>query len=154
MSDLIGEYAAHLERQRYTEATVEHYIKLLRRADREVPAGLAAAPTEELEGWIFQPGRAETTYANYVTTVSGFCRWAIGAPRLGGPEDPRLDFNAAALLPQVRADSEAEAEPVTEEEFADILSLAGDPYKDLFILAGYEGHRCIEIARSHREHLT
>lgn len=147
--DLISEYEVHLKRERKAEITVSGYVKLLRRMDRELPAGLASATTDELERWIFACDRADTTLRHYVTVAQGFAGWATSA------EEPRLDFDAAALLPKIRnAQARRVVRAATPEQVADILDRAGEPYLSLFIPAAFGGLRCVEIHRCHREHIT
>jgi integrase len=146
--DLITEYESHLKRERYAEITVIGYIKLLRRMDRELPAGLAGATTDELEHWIFASDRASTTLKHYVTVAQGFAGWATNS------EEPRLDYDAAALLPRIKHVQQSRiVKAATPEQVADVLARAGHPYLDLFILAAFGGYRCVEIHRARREHV-
>lgn len=148
MTDLIEEYEKHLHHLRRSPTTIEGYIGILRRMDAQMPAGLASATTDELEAWIFTPGRGDTTLAHYVTVVTGWGRWATNR------ESPWLDYDATAELPDIAPSTEKPVRPVTEDEFADILARAQEPYRDLYLLAGYAGMRSIEIAGIDREHLT
>lgn len=147
--DLITQYEQHLKHERKAEITIEGYIKLLRRMDRELPVGLAGATTEELETWIFADDRADTTLRHYVTVTQGFTAWATN------PRDRNLDFDAAADLPKVKnAQPRRTVRAATPEQVADILARAGQPYIDLFIPAAFGGLRCVEIHRIRREHIS
>lgn len=147
--DLITQYEHHLKRERYAEITIEGYTKLLRRMDRELPAGLPSATTDELEAWIFSHDRADTTLRHYVTVAQGFTSWAAN------PADSRLDYDAAVDLPKIKnAQPRRTVKAATPEQVADILARAGEPYIDLFIPAAFGGLRCVEIYRIRREHIT
>lgn len=146
--DLIAQYERHLKRERRAEITIEGYIKLLRRMDRELPAGLASATTDELEAWIFVEDRADTTLRHYVTVAQGFAAWAAD------PQDQHLDFNAAADLPKIRhAQPRRIVRAATPEQVADILARANEPYLSLFVPAAFGGLRCVEIHRLRQEHI-
>ncbi|NMO52047.1 tyrosine-type recombinase/integrase [Actinoplanes sp. TBRC 11911] len=149
-TDLIAQYEAYLKFKRKAATTIEIYIPVLRAMDRDLPAGLACATTDEIHAWIYNPERerGDSTYAFYSTIARGFGKWA------SNPLEPRVDFNASALLPQIRGDAEQEAEPVTEQELADILARAREPYLDLYFLAAFAGMRCIEISHTQRQHMT
>lgn len=151
MTDLIGEYGKWLARphrgKKRGEYTIEQYMGLLRRMDREMPCGVASATLDELVEWIYGGTRGDTTHAHYTTIVKGFAAWATD-PHIG-----RLDFHFADELPEVTANS-AEIRPATEAEFADIRGRAVDPWLDLYELAGWAGLRCVEICRVEREHMT
>lgn len=147
MTGLLDDYEAHLRRVRRTPATIDNYIRILRRMDRDLPCGVAEATLEELEGWIFEPGRTETTYCHYVTIARTFGKWATD------PRDQRLEWHASEDLPDVTPDSE-EIRPATEQEFAEVMRRAAAPWLDLYYLAGWAGMRSIEIHRIERQHLT
>lgn len=149
MTDLIAEYEQHLRRKRRAQTTIEGYIGILRRMDRDITVGLAAACTDEIEDWIFNSDRqrSETTCGHYITIVRGFGKWVTD------PKHPRLDFDATEELPEVDGEYEKEVRPVTEDELADVLARAAAPFLDFFILAAFLGLRCIEIAGIRREHI-
>jgi integrase len=118
MTDLIDDYQVYLRRKRRAAYTIDQYIGLLRRADRQLPEGVALAGLEELVDWIYVDGRSETTYAHYTTIIQGFGKWLVA--------DGRTDFHWSDELPEAHADS-AEIRPATEEEFAGIQDLDGRP---------------------------
>jgi integrase/recombinase XerC len=143
--DLIAEFEQHLRRNRRAETTVNHYVRLLRRMDREMPCGVATATKEEMEDWIFTDRRSDTTVGHYVTVLRSFGAWATGPGQ-------RLDFCAADELPEISPDSK-DIRPATEAEFAAIRRLP-EPWVDLYELAGLAGLRSIEISRIRREDIT
>ncbi|GAA2681559.1 tyrosine-type recombinase/integrase [Actinoplanes palleronii] len=147
-TDLIADYEQHLKNRRRAEVTIEGYIGLLRRMDRELPAGLTSATTDELHAWVFTNDRAVSTLQHYITVAKGFTRWATD------PREPALDYDAAAELPQLSVSVRRPVRAATGVQVADILDRAGEPYIDLFIPAAFGGLRCVEIHRLWREHMT
>jgi integrase/recombinase XerC len=145
--DYISEYQEHLANLDRSERTIKDYIGILRRMDRELAYGLTGACTDELMAWIISPKRGPATRSLYTTIVLGFCNWATD------PIDPRLDFNAAIGLPQVRK-PKRKPKPIRTEQLADILARAAEPYRTWFTIAAYAGLRCCEIAGLDRAHIT
>jgi integrase/recombinase XerC len=143
--DLIAEFERYLRQVRRAETTVNHYVKLLRRMDREMPFGVATATKEEMESWIFTDRRSDTTVGHYVTVLRSFGTWATGPGE-------RLNFCAADELPEISPDSK-DIRPATEAEFAAIRRLPA-PWVDLYELAGLAGLRSIEISRIRRQDIT
>lgn len=146
MPDLIAEFEQHLRRLRRTEITIAHYMRILRRMDREMPCGVVTATKEEMADWIFAGERTDTTVGHYITVLKSFGKWATD------PRAPRLEWCAADDLAAISPDSK-EIRPATEAEFAGIRQLA-DPWTDLYELAGLGGLRSIEISRIDRAHLS
>lgn len=160
MIDVVSEYEAYLKtlRPRRSEVTITDYTSLLRRMDRELPAGLLCATTDELEAWIFQPrrngqDRSDNTLQHYVVIAKGFTRWATDPDVPRAPGVPQIDYDAAAALPTISAEAENPARAATPEEVADVLARTDELGRDLFTLAAYAGYRCVEIHRGRREHI-
>lgn len=155
MSDLIAQYAQHLEDTDRAESTIALYVWLLRRADTQLPAGLCAANAEELAVFLNTPHayrsgrRSRATRQLYRTVLGGFFAWACGPHR---PLGEGLDFDPADLLPSIRV-LRAERPLVRDEELADILAQVDEPYRLWIWLACYAGLRCVEISRLDREHV-
>lgn len=149
--DLIAEYHQHLEELldlgRISPNTITTYIGILRHMDRELPAGVASANTDELRDWIKDGGRNIKTRSLYRTAVVGFFRWATS------PLDPMLDYNPTQLLPSVRV-PRGVARPIRTSQLDDILARASRPYQLPFKLAALAGLRCIEIAGLDTGHVT
>lgn len=145
--DLIAEYERHLRRSDRAASTIDTYLSVLRHMDRALPAGLAAAHTEELRGWIFADHHQKATRQLYRAAVSGFSAWSVSEHC---PERLRLDFDAARLLPSVKTPVRR-ARPITEVQRLDILARAERPYRDWFVISLYTGARCCEIAAMNRE---
>lgn len=149
--DLIDEYRRHLTDLARSPRTIRDYEDILRRADRQLPQGLAGAATEELRAWIFTDGRGAASRLLYRTVIAGFFAWAV-APA-DDPDTPWLDYDPARHLPRVRR-PRRRPKPVSTEQLTDMLSRAADPYRVWFLLAAYAGLRCVEISRADREHIT
>lgn len=158
MSDLIAEYAAHLAAEAaegidtaLSPRTITDYVGILRRADRDLPNGLASANTPELRAWIFTPTRGPSTRLTYRSAIAGFFDWACSPP--DDPDNPWLDYDPTARLPRVRRRRRRQHAPSTAT-VTDILRRAGQPYRLWFALAAYAGLRCVEISRMDRQHAT
>jgi integrase len=138
-TDLIAAYAEHLEYLGRAESTRQIYVEELRRMDRQLPAGLAAACHDELKAWIYTPGHAPATRKRLRAIACSFFDWATD------PAEPRLDFNPARLLAPVRLPARR-PKPLSPEVVEDILARAPRPARDWFIIAASTGARCCEIA--------
>lgn len=155
MTDLIAEYERHLRRLDRSANTISCYTRVLRQADRELPAGLCSSNTEELEDWLFsespaRPGggeRGKTTRSHYVRILKGFGKWATD------PKRPKLDFDATAELPDYDR-AKRKPKPISEAVLNDVLARAGEPHRTWYLLAAYAGLRCCEISGLDREHVT
>lgn len=145
--DLIAGFERHLHDLGRAGSTIDDYMGILRRMNKELPAGLAAACEEELREWIYIPGRARSTRKHYRTAASLFFAWCTD------PDDPHLDYDSARKLPIVSV-PRGRPRPVPAGQHADILARAQKPYRDWFIIASCAGARCIEIAALDREHIT
>jgi integrase/recombinase XerC len=146
--DLIADYERHLRDINRAEYTIEHYIYLLRRMDRELEFGLYAANTEDLHAWIYVDGRSSNAKSLYRTVVAGFFAWATGPDREFGP-----DFDPTTPLPAVTVTAH-HARPVTEDVLRLILANSPGRYQVWMRLASYGGLRCVELARLDRADVT
>lgn len=147
MLDLIADYERHLKDLRRSESTIETYMGVLHRLDRELPCGLLAAYREELHAWIFDVRRSEATYSLYVMIVQGFTRWATNPKH-----EHRLNQDEAAELARVKRSS-GRPKPIPADVVARILADATPIWRLMYSLGGFGGLRCIEIERLHREHV-
>lgn len=146
--DLIAEYEQHLRGLNRSPRTIEDYLGLLRRLDRDLPCGLLGAHTEELRDYINDARRsAPATRSLNTAIVVGFCAWVTDADR-----PVRLDYNAAVGLPRVKV-PRRRRRVIRNEWLADILHGAADPYRTWFLIAAYGGLRCCEIAGLDRGHI-
>lgn len=145
MSDLIEKHLRRLTAWGWSEETIKDRRKLLRRLDRDLPFGLEEATADELEDWLarFTSNQTKATYYGHIV---GFYTWACG-------EDGYLDFNPAASLrrPKVPA---GVPNPVTDDELAEVLSRAEEPFRTWLYLAAYAGLRPVEIAKLERKDVT
>jgi integrase/recombinase XerC len=146
--DFIAEYEQHLISLDRSPRTIEDYIGLLRRMDRDLPYGLLRAHTDELREYITAPCRsAPATRSLNTAIVAGFCAWASAL------DGPHLDYNAAADLPKVKV-PQRRRRVIRNDFLTDILRGASEPYRTWFTIAAYGGLRCIEIAGLDRAHVS
>lgn len=143
----ITEYETHLRHEGAAASTIETYLSLLRRLDRDLPEGLVLACTDELRDAINVDPRKPATRALYRAAVVDFFAWACD------PADPRLDFDPTRYLPRQSVPRRA-ARPAPTEQLADILARAAEPYRLWFLLAAGNGARCCEISALDRQHVT
>lgn len=147
--DLIDEYAEHLrEDLDRADSTIDLYVGVLRRMNRELPAGLESAHADEIRDWINDGGRrGAAARALYRTITGGFFAWACN------PAAQILDFNPTQLIPRVRVPATA-PRLARDEQLADILRRAEQPYALWILVAAFGGLRCTELAALDREHIT
>lgn len=145
--DLIAEYQSHLADLNRSESTIECYVGLLRRMDRELPYGLYCAMTDELRDWIYVDGRSSNARALYRTAASGFFGWATS------PLADYLDYNPTVLLPEIKVRSR-QTRPPADDVLGQILGRATGRYQIWLRLAAYGGQRCCEIASLDRHDVT
>lgn len=150
MNDLVRSYVTHLEASGKSPETIRSRQYLLRRLDAELPEGLDAFSTEDLEDWLggkrsggvqVEPFTGWTLYT-YVTTVKDFGRYAVTAGH---------EFDPTADLEQPKA-PDGEPRPATDEELQHALANLKGVALTAVILAAFNSLRCGEIARLHRKH--
>lgn len=123
----------------------------LRRADRTLPRGLAAATADELWAWQdeLRDHLAIASVRCYTSHVKQFFRWAVSDGHL--EVDPSVELKT----PRVPA---GRAAPIPEDRLRVAVSCAPDtatrPLKTWLILAAYCGLRAGEIARLTRESIA
>ena len=145
--DLITDYERHLHDLSRSGETIDCYVGLLRRMDRELPYGLYAAMGAELRDWIYVDGRSSNTRALYRTAVCGFFGWAAD------PDTGPLDFNPTTKLPEIHVRAK-KSRPPADEILGEILGRATGRYQIWLRLAAYAGLRCCEIASLDRSDVT
>lgn len=145
--DMIQAYLDHLTEERCSPRTIDLRRGILTQANRELPNGLAYACAAELDAWVQQRHNAntQTTYANGL--ISAYSWWTR-------PADPWLASNPTEAMQRYRWLDDGEPRAVTEEQLADILVRATDPYRLWIVLAAYQGLRACEIAGLDREHVS
>lgn len=131
--------------------TIEKYVEILRRMDRELPAGLVRANTDELVDWIWGPaGRKPATLDLYRTIVAAFFRHATDEVALA---DRRLNLDPSRYLPRVRR-PRGTPRPAGQDQLADILARAREPQRGWYAIAAGAGLRCIDLSNLDREDCT
>ena len=149
--DLIDGYAAHLAELHRSPRTIEEYVGVLRRLDRDLPNGLVGANGDELQAGIFTERRGAAARLLYRAAVAGFFGWATSPP--DDPDEPWLDFDPTTRLPRPPR-PRRRPKPLASAQLATVLERAAEPHRTWFMLAAYAGLRCIEIARIRREHIS
>ena len=143
MNDLIRGYRQYLCAGGRSGHTVHARQNLLRRLDAELPCGLNAYSTEDLEKWL-SPYTGWTLYT-YHTAICDFSRWA--AARGYHEWDP------ATALARPRQPND-EPHPASDEDIDHALTHLHGVAKTAVIVATYSGLRCAEICRLQRRHVT
>jgi integrase/recombinase XerC len=146
---LIDEYLEHMRRAYGDTQTVTDRRGILERLDEGLPFGVGQVSTEDLRAWLYRPdaGWSQNTLATYFRCIKSFYDWA------SDPDDPWLSSNPARGLERTKT-AGAVPRACTDEQLADVLARAQEPYRTWAILAAYNGLRCCEIAGLYREHVT
>jgi integrase len=142
MNDLIKSYVTYLKSGGRSEQTIRDRQKLLRRLDRELPEGLDAFSTQDLEQWL-APYAGWTLYT-YHSAIRDFCRFAITAGH---------EFDASADLAQPKA-PDNEPRPATAGQVQKALAMLTGVPLTAVTLAAFNGLRCAEIGGLLRSHVT
>ena len=146
----LDQYIRYVKHNGGMPNTTGKYEEILRRLDRNLPAGLLRACTEELEDWIWKDDRAPKTLAAYRSIVAGFFLFATDEVQLG---EHRLDFNPARYLPKVKIPRRG-ARPAQMEQLRDILARAPEPVRTWFLIAAGQGLRNVDLSGLDREDCT
>lgn len=142
MNDLVRSYVTHLEAEDKSPNTIRDRRNLLRRLDADLPEGLDAFSTEDLEEWL-APYTGWTLYT-YVTTVKDFGRHVVTCGH---------EFDPAAALTHPKAPDD-EPHPATEEELNHALANLTGVALTAVTLAAFDSLRCGEVARLERKHVN
>jgi len=142
--DLIGLHLTNLQAAGYAATTVDDAGELLRRVNRDLPAGLGCATREELAAWLAHDGWSRQTRVTYRLILVRFFEWATQGPA------PYLDLNPAAFLPRPRV-ARTLPRPATNLQATIACTQIAQPWRLHCLLASYAGLRSFEIARIHRE---
>lgn len=143
--DLIQSYVSFLRKESCSSKTIKDRLRTLTLMDKELPLGLDSANTDELEAWLWRDGWSQGTRETYFYAFSGFFRWAT--------KKEILDFNPAAEITPPKVPRRL-PRPVSDEQLAQLLARAAEPYRLWVLLAAYGGLRCLDIARLQREQIN
>lgn len=128
-------------RSRYSENTVDDAARLLRRADRELPYGLACATFDELEAWLgHDPTWSPQTRETYRKHICRFFAWATR------PQAPKISLNPATGLEPFPVPAGV-PRPATDEQVAWCVTKAVRPWRIFCVITAYCGARPCEVAR-------
>ncbi|WP_238452087.1 tyrosine-type recombinase/integrase [Micromonospora sp. 4G55] len=145
---MIDAHCTHLRYRGRSENTIRDAAKLLRRLDRELPAGLPVATLPELEAWLaHNPNWSAQTRETYRLHMVRFFRWAVR------PSDPWVDDDQCTKLEPITVPASLPRPALTEHVRAACTQLP-TPWRYHCILAAYAGLRPCEIARLRREDVT
>jgi integrase/recombinase XerC len=150
--DMIDSYCEYLRRASRTPVTIARRREVLTQLDRDLRRvhplhGIGETNQDELEAWLFNEEWAANTRATYFSALrSAYRFWA-------DPRDPWVDEDPTANMSPVPGVAGV-ARPVSEEQLAEILTRAQEPYRRWILIAAYQGLRCCELAGLDREHIT
>lgn len=144
--DLIDAYLDDLIESHASTETVKLRRKILTKADRELPHGLAYACAAELDEWIDRQQNPNTRATYAVALNRAYAFW-------NRPSDPWLASDPTETMAR-RGFLQGEPRPASEEALRAVLDRGADPYRLWVVLAAYQGLRACEIAGLDREHVT
>ncbi|MEV7264727.1 site-specific integrase [Micromonospora aurantiaca] len=144
---MIDAHCTYLRGRGRADNTIRDAAKLLRRLDRELPAGLPNALLPELEAWLARPGWSEQTRETYRLHMVRFYRWACR------PVDPWLDDDQCTKLERVEV-PEGIPRPAEDDQVRAACTELDTPWRYHCILAAYAGLRPCQIAPLRREDIT
>lgn len=143
--DLIETYLAHLRESGSTADTIGTYGWILNKAHQGLEFGLDEACEEELRAWLWREGLKPSSRATYHGALAGFFRHHTSTGE--------FDFDPMAEIPRPKVPPGL-PRVAKDDEVRIVLTQAAEPYLTWAKLAAYEGTRCVEIERLHREHIT
>lgn len=155
--DLIETYLDHLRDLNRAATTITSRRQMLYRHHRDLVTaqrtagipqdlqGLEYANEDELRVTIYRRDWDAQTQAANLSGLRSFFGWAC--------HRHELDFNPTAGLARPRVHAGL-PRPATDEQLADVLARAADPYRLWALLAAGEGMRCCEISAADRQHVT
>jgi integrase/recombinase XerD len=146
MSDLIERHLTAITAEGASTNTRKDRGRCLRRLHDDLPFGIAAASTEQIQAWLAYDQWSRWTRYTYAGHIFGFFDWLVANGYLTADEDPTAGMarpKAPRCVPR----------PATEEQLATALT-APEPLLTAVILAAYAGMRRFEAAAADREHIT
>lgn len=145
--ELIDGYIEHLRRAGRSDQTMRDRLGILTRLNRELLYGVGQVSREELAQWLYRARWSQNTRATYYRCLKSFYGWAAD------PDDPWITDNPMRRMERV-ANPASMPRACTDEQLAELLARAREPFRTWAILAAYNGLRCIEISRLNREDVT
>lgn len=118
--------------------------RCLRRLHDDLPFGIAAATTEQIQSWLAYEKWSRWTRYTYANHLFAFYAWLTAEGYL--PEDPTAGM-ASPKAPRCTP------RPATDEQLAIALT-APEPLLTAVLLAAYGGLRRSEIVAVDRDHIT
>lgn len=139
--------ADHLDwcRGTLSPRTVDDREGCLRRADRDLPCGVAYANRRELAQWLANPKWSLSTRETYHNHLSAFFGQAV--------QDKLVDENPMVGVPRAKA-KKGRPRPLSHAELGEVFNRSINPYRLCAVIAYGSGLRCCEIAGLHREDIS
>lgn len=144
MNDLIEAYVSWMGAAGYSDRYVSDRKEVLGRVSRRLPFGLERALPEELVQAVNNPRWAPASKRHAVTAIQGFFAFACS------DDDPWLTRNPSLGLRRPKV-TQARVKPATDEQLAEILARADEPWRTCVVLAAGNGLRCCSIAVLHTD---
>lgn len=144
MSYLIETHLTAIAAEGASANTRKDRGRCLRRLHDDLPFGIAAATTEQIQAWLGYEKWSRWTRRTYANHLFGFYEWLTAEGYL--PEDPTAGM-ASPKAPKCTP------RPATDEQLAIALT-APEPLRTAVILAAYGGLRRSEIVGVDRDHVT
>jgi integrase len=147
MSDLIEAHLAHLRASGHSPRTIRARADILTRLHHDLPTGIEAPTTDELDRWLGRASWTNATRYTYASHIRAFYTWACGG------RHPHLDWNPAEDMARPKVPRWL-PRPVTDDELRTALARAPEPYLTAILLAAYAGLRQSEILTLDRRDVT
>lgn len=144
MSYLIETHLTAMAAEGAALSTRKDRGRCLRRLHDDLPFGIAAATTEQIQAWLSYEQWSRWTRRTYANHLFGFYAWLVDEGYL--PEDPTAGMaspKAPKCMPR----------PASDEQLAIALT-APEPLRTAVLLAAYAGLRRSEIVGVDRDHVS
>lgn len=148
MSDLIDAHLDALKGERNprkAEKTIRARGSVLRQAHRQLPNGVDAVSTDDIDIWLSNPNWARWTPHTYFGHLRGFYKWAYTEGEM--TFDPTADMKSPPC-------GLSRPNPLTAAELAQALRCAREPWYSCIMLGVGAGLRASELAAIRREDIT
>ena len=144
MSELIEMHLTAMAAEGASPNTRKERGRCLRRLHHDLPFGIAAATTEQIQAWLSYEKWSRWTRRTYANHLFAFFEWLADEGYL--PDDPTAGM-ASPKAPKCTP------RPATDEQLATALT-APEPLLTAVLLAAYGGLRRSEIVAVDRDHIT
>lgn len=142
--DILHTYLAALPSE-VGPTTTYRYGGIIRRAHRDLPHGVIVATEDELRAWLWRPGRAVRTTAQYLAAIKHLHKW------LHRREITTLDPSVLLKSPDL---PKLLPRPVPRQQLDVLLAQAREPMRTWCWIIAHTGARCCEVATLDRQDMT